>query len=104
MDPWGNVADVAYDDRTTCWSPQTTRRRSVTSPPRNVNYRVLAPWLVTDPNVNRSGVRFDALGMVVATAAMGKLLPDGTDEGDHLDTTTAEPSASDDPTTSSTTT
>ena len=32
---------------------------------------------VTDPNLNRSGVRYDALGMVVATAAMGKLLRDG---------------------------
>ncbi len=63
------------------------------------NYRVLAPWLSTDPNLNRNGVRYDALGMVVATAAMGKLLGDGSDEGDTLDTSTDEPSPSDDPTT-----
>ena len=31
---------------------------------------------------------------------LGKLLPDGTDEGDHLDTSTDEPSADDDPTSS----
>ena len=37
-----------------------------------LNYRVLQPELVTDPNGNRSEVRFDALGMVVGTAVMGK--------------------------------
>ena len=60
---------------------------------------MLAPWLLTDPNLNLSGVRYDALGMVVATAAMGKPLGDGEYEGDYLDTSTAEPSPSDDPTT-----
>ncbi len=62
------------------------------------NYRVLAPWLVTDANLNRNAVRYDPLGMLIATAAMGKLRRDGTDEGDHLDITTAEPAAADDPT------
>ena len=36
------------------------------------DYRVLQPRLVTDPNRNRTAVAFDALGMVVATAVMGK--------------------------------
>jgi RHS repeat-associated protein len=36
------------------------------------DYRVLQPWLVTDPNRNRTAAAFDALGMVVATAEMGK--------------------------------
>jgi len=36
------------------------------------DYRVLQPTLVTDPNRNRSAVAFDALGMVVGTAVMGK--------------------------------
>jgi len=36
------------------------------------DYRVLQPTLVTDPNGNRSGVRFDALGLVAGTAVMGK--------------------------------
>ena len=35
-------------------------------------YRVLQPKLVTDPNGNRAAASFDALGMVVATAVMGK--------------------------------
>jgi RHS repeat-associated protein len=37
------------------------------------DYRVLAPRLITDPNGNRSGAAFDALGMLVATAVQGKL-------------------------------
>ena len=37
------------------------------------NYRTLQPRLISDPNGNRSEVAFDALGMVVATAVMGKV-------------------------------
>ncbi|MGH3274933.1 MAG: toxin TcdB middle/C-terminal domain-containing protein, partial [Streptosporangiaceae bacterium] len=96
-DPWGNVTRVAYDAHKLLVTQATDAAGNVTRAAGN--YRVLAPWLVTDPNLNRNGVRYDPLGLVTATAAMGKLLPDGTDEGDHLDTTTAEPSASDDPTT-----
>jgi RHS repeat-associated protein len=36
------------------------------------DYRVLQPRLVTDANGNRAAVTFDALGMVVGTAVMGK--------------------------------
>jgi RHS repeat-associated protein len=36
------------------------------------DYRVLQPWRVMDPNHNRTQVAFDALGMVVGTAVMGK--------------------------------
>ncbi len=36
------------------------------------DYRVLQPWRVMDPNRNRTQVAFDALGMVVGTAVMGK--------------------------------
>ena len=51
------------------------------------DYRVLAPALTTDPNRNRSAVAFDALGMVVATAVMGK-----QDEqfGDRLEALTVD--------------
>ena len=45
------------------------------------DYRVLQPYWVTDPNRNRSQVQFDVLGMVVATALMGKL---GENKGDNL--------------------
>jgi RHS repeat-associated protein len=97
VDPWGNASSVVYDDFDLLVTQTADAVGNVTSAQHN--YRVLQPWLVTDPNLNRTGVRFDALSMVLATAAMGKLLPHGTDEGDHLDTSTAEASASDDPTT-----
>ncbi|HNP51632.1 MAG TPA: SpvB/TcaC N-terminal domain-containing protein [Nitrosomonas nitrosa] len=48
------------------------------------DYRVLQPRMMMDPNRNRTAVAFDALGMVVGTALMGKPSPD-TAEGDLLD-------------------
>ena len=50
------------------------------------NYRTMLPELVTDHNGNLSAVKFDELGMVVATAVMGKK---GKNEGDTLDNPTA---------------
>jgi RHS repeat-associated protein len=52
-----------------------------TTKPGN-DYRVLQPWRMMDPNRNRTQVAFDALGMVVGTAIMGK--PEET-LGDSLD-------------------
>lgn len=37
-----------------------------------IDYRVLQPYWVTDPNGNRTQLAFDALGMVAGTAVMGK--------------------------------
>ncbi|WP_434422040.1 SpvB/TcaC N-terminal domain-containing protein [Nannocystis pusilla] len=51
------------------------------------DYRLLAPDLVTDPNGNRQAVAFDALGLVVKTAVMGK---DGSSDGDTLIDPTTE--------------
>ena len=48
------------------------------------DYRVLQPRWMTDPNGNRTEVAFDALGMVVGTAVMGKAEPAPV-EGDSLD-------------------
>ena len=48
------------------------------------DYRVLQPALVMDSNRNRSAVAFDALGMVVGTAVMGKP-EDNPQPGDSLD-------------------
>jgi RHS repeat-associated protein len=47
------------------------------------DYRVLQPQLVSDPNRNRTEVAFDALGVVVGTAVMGKAAP-APQEGDSL--------------------
>ncbi len=97
LDPWGNRATIAYDAFLLLPVSSVDAVGNVTSVENN--YRVLAPWLLTDCNRNRSGVRFNALGMVSATAAMGKLLGDGSDEGDTLDTTSDEPAPGDEPTT-----
>lgn len=51
------------------------------------DFRVLQPSQLTDPNGNRVAARFDALGRVEATAAMGK---EGGGEGDTLEDPTAE--------------
>lgn len=50
------------------------------------DYRVLAPYLGIDANQNRAMVAFDALGIVVKTAVMGKA---GAGEGDTLQDPTA---------------
>ena len=49
-----------------------------------LDYRVLQPYQVTDPNGNRTSVAFDALGMVVGTAVMGKPENDPK-KGDWMD-------------------
>ena len=100
VDSWGNASTVTYDSHDLLLS-QTTDAAGNTASAES-NYRVLGPWLAVDANGNRSGIRFDALGMVVDTALMGKQLGDGTFEGDHLDLTTAEASPADDPTTTMT--
>jgi len=53
------------------------------------DYRTLSPSLITDPNGNRAGVLFDELGMVVATAVMGKVTESLGDELDPEDLTKA---------------
>lgn len=52
--------------------------------PWYIDYRVLRPTMVSDPNRNRTHVVFDTLGMLVGTAVMGKPAP-GPVEGDTLD-------------------
>lgn len=49
-----------------------------------IDYRLLQPFLITDPNQNCSRVAFDVLGMVVGLAVMGKPQP-SSPEGDNLD-------------------
>ena len=87
QDPFGNNTFVSYDTHDlllletedTLGNKVTAGERSTTAGPdpqprtiSKLNYRVLQPELVTDPNGNRSEVRFDVLGMVVGTAVMGK--------------------------------
>ena len=92
QDPFGQNTTVTYDDydlllvetedalgnRVTAGERDTDE--NITR--RTLDYRVLRPCLVSDPNRNRSAVAFDALGMVVGTAVMGK--PE-EDLGDSLE-------------------
>ncbi len=83
-DPFGQTTSVTYDaydlllletrdplnNRVTV-GERTPAEDIDPNTPGN-DYRVLQPWLVTEPNSNRAAALFDALGMVVATAVMGK--------------------------------
>lgn len=69
-DPFHNKSVVTYDGYDLLVS-KTQDAVGNTVTVKN-DYRVLQPSLITDPNDNQSEVRFDALGLVVATAAMGK--------------------------------
>ncbi|MGI0486553.1 SpvB/TcaC N-terminal domain-containing protein [Pantanalinema rosaneae CENA516] len=69
-DPFGGLYTVTYDDFHLL-AIQTTDPIGNQIQIAN-DYRVLQPRQVTDPNGNRSQVVFDALGMVVGTAVMGK--------------------------------
>lgn len=103
-DPFGNLTTLQYDLRdlfmqsstdamgntSGIWVDETTRK------PR-FDYRVLAPIEMVDPNGNRSEVRLDIRGLVVAAAVKGKRVA-GQWEGDHLDDFTdaiANPAAAD---------
>lgn len=68
-DPFGHSATVDFDY---CLLIKETRD-ALGNTARAVNdFRVLQPRQMTDPNGNRTAADFDALGLVVATALMGK--------------------------------
>jgi RHS repeat-associated protein len=79
-DPFGAVTVVSYDAHDLLLAET---RDSLGNAVRSENdYRVTQPNLVTDPNGNRAAAAFDALGMVVGVAVMGK---EGETLGDSLD-------------------
>jgi RHS repeat-associated protein len=82
-DPFGNTATVVYDSErlfvVEAHTSTTAALDNVTTVA--IDYRVLMPSLLTDPNGNRTAVAYDPLGMVVATAVMGRA---GAGEGDTL--------------------
>lgn len=99
-DPFGQTTTITYDsydlllqetldpvgNRTTAGerAPGGTLTR------QGNDYRVLQPRLLMDPNRNRSAVAFDALGMVVGTALMGKPEEHLGDSLDGFETDLAE--------------
>jgi len=86
VDPYGGVNVVHFDRydllMQDIYDPVGTRvsagsRTAAATPEQEtltvaLDYRVLAAWMVSDGNRNRSAVLFDALGLVVASAIMGK--------------------------------
>jgi RHS repeat-associated protein len=79
-DPFGNTTTVNYDSRHLLVSQTIDPLDNITTVEND--YRVMQPKLVIDLNDNHSEVKFDALGMVVGTAVMGKV---GKKEGDSLE-------------------
>jgi RHS repeat-associated protein len=83
-DPFGQETTVTYD-RHALLVQETRDELDNRMTVQANDYRVLQPRLISDPNDNRSAVAFDALGMVVGTAVMGKSVePDGRPKGDSL--------------------
>ena len=78
QDPFGQTTKVLYDNYDLLVVETRDPLDNITQAIND--YRVLQPRQITDPNGNRSEVAFDALGMVVGTALIGK---DG--EGDSLE-------------------
>lgn len=84
-DVFGNAATFAYDDHDLLLETATDPLGNTVT--AHNDYRVLAPDLVTDPNGNRQALAFDALGMVIKTAVMGKV---NDSDGDTLTDPTTE--------------
>src|SRR5262249_27890026 len=87
QDPFSNHIVVTYDDQYKLLM-ESTRDALGNEVQAQNDYRVLQPRLIIDPNGNRSEVCFDALGMVVGTAVMGKAI--GPVEGDAFTSFTAD--------------
>jgi RHS repeat-associated protein len=78
-DPFENASTVTYDSNYLLVA-QTTDALDNRATAVN-DYRVLAPALITDANGNQGAVSFNVLGLVTATAVMGK---PGQNLGDAL--------------------
>lgn len=80
VDPFRNATVLDYDRHDIM--PAAVRDALGNTVTVEVDYRVLAPFLLTDANRNRAAVAFDTLGLVVGTATMSKV---GEAGGDSLD-------------------
>jgi RHS repeat-associated protein len=80
-DPFGNDTTTAYYRPYHLFPEQVTDAVGLTTS-AEYDYRLLQPRLVTDANGNRRAVTFSPLGLVTATAVMGK---QGEQGGDTLE-------------------
>ncbi|WP_295672218.1 SpvB/TcaC N-terminal domain-containing protein [uncultured Mucilaginibacter sp.] len=94
-DNFGNLSKVFYDPNK-LFTNKTVDAKGNETNVEAFNYRTLKPYLLKDENDNRTGARFDELGLVVSTFAMGK---ETEFKGDTIDLNSAEASALDQPTT-----
>ena len=69
-DPFATDKHNTYDDYAVMTVEATDTLGNHTQ--SNINYRVLQPEQITDPNGNRTAVTFNALGFVSGSAVMGK--------------------------------
>jgi RHS repeat-associated protein len=82
-DPFGHDAVVDFDEPYNLLAVESRDALGNRVTAEANDYRVLQPYLVSDPNRNRTQVAFDILGMVVGMAVMGKALP-APPQGDSL--------------------
>ncbi|MFL5748828.1 MAG: SpvB/TcaC N-terminal domain-containing protein [Niastella sp.] len=80
-DVFGNNTQVQYDSRF-LFIEQITDALNNSTQVNKFNYRVMSPYVYKDANDNVAAVRFNELGMVVKSFAIGKT---GTDAGDEFD-------------------
>ena len=81
-DPFGNNNILKYDNDNILLLLETHDPLDNPVTVAELDYRLLRPSNITDPNGNRSAVAYDILGFVVGTAVMGKT---SETAGDSLD-------------------
>jgi RHS repeat-associated protein len=85
-DQFGNKTEILYDPYI-LFVQEVTDALNSTSQVGKFNYRILTPCAMSDMNDNVTAVRFDELGMVIRSFAVGKK---GIDAGDEFDDTKIE--------------
>jgi RHS repeat-associated protein len=70
VDAFGGIQRISYDGYDLLAASSTDAVGNVTAAAND--YRVMLPAVVTDPNGNQTATAFNCLGLVTATAVMGK--------------------------------
>jgi len=93
-DPFGQYTRLGYDSYKLLLAQ--TQDAVLNTVVARIDYRVLQPMEVVDPNQNHTEVAFDVLGMVVGTAVKGKMSAQNVSEsGDSFATFTTDLAQSD---------
>lgn len=84
-DPFGNSSTLKYDDDNKLLLQETRDPLDNVVSVAELDYRLLQPSIITDPNGNISAVACDILGLVTGTAVMGKTSESIGDSLDQFD-------------------